>query len=495
MEANTFDKPVNPSASPGSFSDPIPVESDVYHTVASDQTSTFSPSPSAPPPRPPPRESALEQFYSQDQYSTPSPTPAPGPSLGPAQSPSTLPRKRNTADDDNSPCIARLSIPQSHMSLFHDALTSPPDPDLKIRKKTVRFNKSSLTSSPPRSEQRNERSRESESPGPYSTSTKSPSHSSSSSSKSVAVKSGHSGSSGTMKSNVVHVVEKDPEERMAELMELKQMKIRQDDLLHLKDQVFQTGQNLEEKQSILDEVRAERKALHSELNRYITMVKQVQKDLELAIQAETQLTKERDQLSQYLNQIRDYDFKVLKEEVDQLRSKKGLRPLPSLEQEQEEFMGRYLEERRGQWREDGGGGGGSHQDPSGQPLSSSSSSAFNSSTSATAATTASSSSDTPSRGHYGSSSRTNSSGPTASSSSSSLRGRDNNTDSRLNRTSGSHSNHSRNNSSASAGRHSSRGTTSQSSSSRSRRQSRSRSRSPAPSLSSREERSKKRSRH
>ncbi|KAF9542070.1 hypothetical protein EC957_002363 [Mortierella hygrophila] len=118
------------------------------------------------------------------------------------------------------------------------------------------------------------------------------------------------------------------------------MKIRQEDLLHLKEQVFQTGQNLEEKQTILDEVRAERKMLHSELNRYILMVKQVQKDLELATNAETQLTKERDQLSQYLTQLRDHDFKVLKEEVDQLRSKKGLRPLPSLEQEQEEVMGR-----------------------------------------------------------------------------------------------------------------------------------------------------------
>lgn len=52
-------------------------------------------------------------------------------------------------------------------------------------------------------------------------------------------------------------------------------------MLHLKDQIFQTGQNLEEKQTILDEVRAERKVLHSELNRYIAMVKQVQKDLEL----------------------------------------------------------------------------------------------------------------------------------------------------------------------------------------------------------------------
>lgn len=44
------------------------------------------------------------------------------------------------------------------------------------------------------------------------------------------------------------------------------------------------AQSLEDKDSILGEVRAERKSLQSELSRYITMVKQVQKDLELVRQ-------------------------------------------------------------------------------------------------------------------------------------------------------------------------------------------------------------------
>ncbi|KAG9069924.1 hypothetical protein KI688_009249 [Linnemannia hyalina] len=287
---------------------------------------------------PPPQVSVPQQRYPQDQYS---PTSSPTPAL--ARSSSMSPP---TSSRDASPCIARLSIPASHLSLFNEAIKSLPDPDLKIRKKTVRFNKNT---SPPRSEHRHERS-QAESYGSYSPSSKS---SSTSTSSSHAVSSKSTSGSTKGSSLQLQIVEKDPEERMAELMELKQMKIRQEDLLHLKDQVFQTGQNLEEKQTILDEVRAERKMLHSELNRYILMVKQVQKDLELATNAETQLTKERDQLSQYLTQLRDHDFKVLKEEVDQLRSKKGLRPLPSLEQEQEEVMGRYLEERRGQWREDG----------------------------------------------------------------------------------------------------------------------------------------------
>ncbi|GJJ77202.1 hypothetical protein EMPS_09561 [Entomortierella parvispora] len=143
---------------------------------------------------------------------------------------------------------------------------------------------------------------------------------------------------------------KDPEEKLAELMELKNLKVRQDDLLHLKDQIVQMNHNLEDKEGLLDEVRSERKSLQTELNRYVAMVKQIQKDYELTSQAEAQLIKERDDISQQLEQIRDHDYKTLKEEVDEMRTKKGLRPLPSLEQEQAEVMGRYLEERRGQWR-------------------------------------------------------------------------------------------------------------------------------------------------
>ncbi|KAF9426855.1 hypothetical protein BGZ94_005902 [Podila epigama] len=131
-------------------------------------------------------------------------------------------------------------------------------------------------------------------------------------------------------------------------------RIRQDDLYHLKEQVLQMSQSLEDKASILDMVRAERKMLQTELNRYVTMVKQIQKDLDLASEAESQLAKERDELSQQVVQTRDNDYRILKEEVDQLRSRKGMRALPTLEQEHAAIMGRYLEQRRGQWRGDDG---------------------------------------------------------------------------------------------------------------------------------------------
>ncbi|KAF9289292.1 hypothetical protein BGZ74_000755, partial [Mortierella antarctica] len=102
----------------------------------------------------------------------------------------------------SSSYIAHFSIPESLRPAFRDVLCNPPDPDLKIKKKSVRFTKSVR-------------------------------------------------------------------------------RIRQDDLFHLKEQVFTMTQSLEDKDSILDEVRAERKSLQSELSRYIAMVKQVQKDLEL----------------------------------------------------------------------------------------------------------------------------------------------------------------------------------------------------------------------
>lgn len=134
----------------------IPVEIDAFSRLSStlnpDQTDDNSQLPvlaeSTPssPPLPPPQMSTPEESYLQDQRSTSS---SPAPVLAPA---SSTPPTRTTRD--TSPCIARLSIPASHISLFQDALKSPPDPYLKVRKKIVRFNK---TNSPPRSEHKHER--------------------------------------------------------------------------------------------------------------------------------------------------------------------------------------------------------------------------------------------------------------------------------------------------------------------------------------------------
>ncbi|KAF9960878.1 hypothetical protein BGZ72_005548 [Mortierella alpina] len=276
---------------------------------------------------------------------------------GPASTSNSLniPTQSTSKTSAGSPSSPSLI---SHREQFVAALAAPPELALKIMK-SVRFRREPSSTA---------RRRHAESPVAFS-SVKSSSLSKSlpgSSAKSASPRfsyggvgnfgstvGGSSNSSSSLKTHSTPGLEKDPEEKMAELMELKQMKIRQEDLFHLKDQIIHLSQNLEDKESILDEVRVERKSLQSELARYIAMVKQIQRDVELATQAEVELSKEREELSQQVFQLKENDYKILKEEVDQLRSKKGLRPLPSLEQEQADVMGRYLEQRRGQWRQDG----------------------------------------------------------------------------------------------------------------------------------------------
>ncbi|KAG0234935.1 hypothetical protein BGW42_006034 [Actinomortierella wolfii] len=149
--------------------------------------------------------------------------------------------------------------------------------------------------------------------------------------------------------------DKDPETKMNELMQLKTLRNRQEDLCQLKDHLHQLSQALDDKEAVLEEMKSERKQLQNELAHYTAMIQQIQTDLDAATTAEQALTRERDQLATNLARIRDHDYDRLKLEVDSLRANHGLKPLPNLEQEREESIGRYLEERRGRWREEGGG--------------------------------------------------------------------------------------------------------------------------------------------
>ncbi|KAF9917797.1 hypothetical protein BX616_011276 [Lobosporangium transversale] len=252
-------------------------------------------------------------------------------------------------------CMTRIIIPESHRDQFVKALSNSPDLALRIKKKSVRFNSlskdlDSSSSSPAKMIRRDDcpvaYSKINKNDPPSSTPSSTPSNSSHiSSTLKTSFRALYNSlpiSSTVQSLPLPCAQDKDPDEKVAELMELKQM-----------NQISQTAQDLEDKESLLDEVRSERKVLQTELARYIAMVKQIQKDFALAQQAEADLIKERDQLSQHLTQLKQHDFIILKEEVDQLRIKKGLQPLPSLEQEEAEYMGRYLEQRRGQWREDG----------------------------------------------------------------------------------------------------------------------------------------------
>ncbi|KAG0054873.1 hypothetical protein BGZ83_010211 [Gryganskiella cystojenkinii] len=274
----------------------------------------------------------------------------------------------------SSPTTVRLWFPEGEQrTRFRQILANAPDPALKMKKKSVRFEQNASSSSPTGADTvastsipEELRSKNDcpvassaakpplERKPPQSSSPPSPSSSSTSPGGSLRqLPVGYVYTKVPVAPPPVMVDHKDPEEKLAELMDLKKLRVRQEDLFHLKDQIFQMNQTLEEKEELLDEVRSERKSLQSELNRYVTMIKQIQKDYELTSQAEAQLIKERDDISQQLGQMRESDYKSLKDEVDHMRTKRGFRPLPSLEQEQAEVMGRYLEERRGQWRHGG----------------------------------------------------------------------------------------------------------------------------------------------
>ncbi|KAF9189830.1 Zinc finger C4H2 domain-containing protein [Haplosporangium sp. Z 11] len=428
-------------------------------------------------------------------------------------------------EDMLSSCIARLTIPESHRPKFLALISSLPNPAFKIKKKSVRFKSTSTISSTSSSETKTQRRKELEGPVMSMASEKSSARKSTGAfralygnpnSAGVGIGSNSSSSGGRYRGYGPAVVDKDPEEKMAELMELKQMKIRQEDLFHIKDQIHQVAQSLEDKESILGEVRAERKSLCAELSRYIIMVKQIQKDVELVTQAETELTKDRDELQQQLTQLKDHDFKILKEEVDDLRTKKGLQPLPTLEQEHAQIMGQYLEQRRGQWRQDGQFLNDSV--PFAPPLPSSFTPSSSSlpgrsptSTSSAAAAAAASSSRTPtssmSRSRPSTSSPASTPGATSlPTSSSSSRGRDSSLRHGKGRQSspgrfrgGSDNNHVQ---APTRSKHSSSSSSSRSSNTkertpplRSARQSHNRNRSQSPASRSREERSKKRSRY
>ncbi|KAF9586282.1 Zinc finger C4H2 domain-containing protein [Lunasporangiospora selenospora] len=258
-----------------------------------------------------------------------------------------------------SPLIVRLRIPASHRSQFAEVLKNPPYPRLGSKKKFVHFDTAPTSQKSASPSTKRRVSEEQADEGFSSSTSKQARHSTGMSSEqrtpspSSAYSSGLSLSRSSSSSSLPPTFDKDPEEKMAELKELKKLKNRQEDLVHVKDQIIQATQLLEDKESVVDEVRGERKALQSELSKYIGMVVQIRKDLDLVLTAEKDLSKERDQLSQHLTRLRELDYNNLKEEVDQLRAKCGLKSLPSLEQEQEEIMSKYLEQRRGQWREDG----------------------------------------------------------------------------------------------------------------------------------------------
>ncbi|KAG0260829.1 hypothetical protein DFQ27_003309 [Actinomortierella ambigua] len=269
-----------------------------------------------------------------------SPTLSPTPSAEPIAPLKAVVVQPSSPKDTAQSYVLSLRIPASHLASFRRILQESPDPSLVIPLKPRRKNerkRSIVLSSTVRSV--------SAVPTPAKGYVMVPDQSLSS----------KSGTKTSLSRTQTDQPDKDPETKMNELMQLKTLRNRQEDLCQLKDHMNQLSQTLEDKETILDEMRSERKQLQNELAHLAHLIKQIQHDLDQATTAEHQLARERDQLSTNLARIRDHDYDKLKQEVDTLRAQHGLRPLPNLEQEREESIGRYLEERRGRWREEGGG--------------------------------------------------------------------------------------------------------------------------------------------
>ncbi|KAF9978284.1 hypothetical protein BGZ73_003091 [Actinomortierella ambigua] len=268
-----------------------------------------------------------------------SPTLSATPSLEPIAPLKTVVVLPSLPKDATQSYILSLHIPASHLASFRRILEESPDPSLAI---------------PPKPRKKKERKRSIV----LSSSVRSVSSVPAPAKGYVMVPDPTALSMSSIKGSALRTPadqpDKDPETKMNELMQLKTLRNRQEDLCQLKDHIHQLTQALEDKETILDEMRSERKQLQNELTHLAHLMKQIQHDLEQATTAEHQLTRERDQLSTSLARIRDHDYDKLKQEVDGMRVAHGLRPLPNLEQEREESIGRYLEERRGRWREEGG---------------------------------------------------------------------------------------------------------------------------------------------
>ncbi|KAL1922429.1 uncharacterized protein VTP21DRAFT_9968 [Calcarisporiella thermophila] len=131
-----------------------------------------------------------------------------------------------------------------------------------------------------------------------------------------------------------------------DLAALSDLKGKQDALGDLKQQLFELQEQLEQKEHLLDEVSLERGRLQREKLELCEMLRGLQRDIESVTEVERNVKAERDGLRERLKRIREESYEPLKEEVDKKRIQHQLRKLPNLQDELDQQMARYLEQRR-----------------------------------------------------------------------------------------------------------------------------------------------------
>ncbi|CDS02888.1 hypothetical protein LRAMOSA00290 [Lichtheimia ramosa] len=134
---------------------------------------------------------------------------------------------------------------------------------------------------------------------------------------------------------------------------LKNLQRMTQSLIDCKANLLQKTESLEHKQHLLEEVISERQRLTKEKRMLLDMIQNVQRDLEATTEAEASLLKERDDLQQTVDRVRNQEYEPLHDRVNQLRTSHGLQKVPHVQQEVDAQMARILEERRTNWQQQG----------------------------------------------------------------------------------------------------------------------------------------------
>ncbi|ORX55563.1 hypothetical protein DM01DRAFT_1022371 [Hesseltinella vesiculosa] len=121
-------------------------------------------------------------------------------------------------------------------------------------------------------------------------------------------------------------------------------------LLDRKTHLLQTTELLESKTSSLEELTAERHKRLKEKRLLLELLQGVVKDIDSIAEMEVILKKECEDLKSAVEQERALEYEPLHEQVNILRSAKGMTKIPHLQQDIDNELAKRLQERREEWQ-------------------------------------------------------------------------------------------------------------------------------------------------
>ncbi|KAI8090012.1 uncharacterized protein BX664DRAFT_146972 [Halteromyces radiatus] len=122
-------------------------------------------------------------------------------------------------------------------------------------------------------------------------------------------------------------------------------------LVDCKASLLQTNELLESKTNMLEELTAQRHKRLKEKRLLLTMIQEVQRDIESITELEDSLGRECADLQKNAQRLRDEEYEPLHEKVNKMRQDKGLNRIPHMQQDIEAQMARKLKERRENWQQ------------------------------------------------------------------------------------------------------------------------------------------------